>query len=35
MSVCTTARIEPTSMVRIAMIHSIGCQSQRSAPKAT
>ena len=35
MSVWTTARTAPTSMVRIAITHSIGCQFQRSAPKAT
>jgi hypothetical protein len=35
MSVWTTASTAPTTIVRIAMTHSIGCQVQRSEPKAT
>jgi len=29
------ARIAPTSIVKIATTHIIGCHDQRSAPKAT
>ena len=35
MSDWTTARIDPTSMVRVAMIQMIGSQSHRTPPKAT
>ena len=35
MSDWTTASAAPTAMVRIATIHIIGCQVQRSVPKAT
>ena len=35
MSVCTSASTVPTTMVRIAITHIIGCQVQRALPKAT
>ena len=35
MSLCVMASAAPTNIDRTAMIHSIGCHDQRSAPSAT